>query len=94
MTHMQYGRTALIRAAEEGCTDCIRLLLKSGVDKDFTASKDGTTALISAASWGRTDCVRLLLETGANTNAKDNVRRALIFLFPAIFHQTIYSIWS
>jgi hypothetical protein len=36
MSKTQCGSTALIRAAENGHTECVRLLLAGGANKDFT----------------------------------------------------------
>jgi ankyrin repeat protein len=62
------GTTALIAAAAGGHTECARLLMNHGANKD-AADNRGLTALMAAASNGRSDCVRLLTEFGADKEA-------------------------
>ena len=60
------GNSALLRAAEAGHADCVRLLLEIGSGKDVKL--DYATALICAATGGHADCVRLLVEDKAATS--------------------------
>ena len=62
----------LHEAASAGEVEVVRLLLRSGVDKDFTDSSTGSTALISASGNGHVEVVRMLLQGGA---AKDVANR-------------------
>ena len=65
------GYTPLYYAAERGYNECIRELLKVGVNLDQTSSYDRDTALMIAASKGLLDTVRLFLEAGANVHKKN-----------------------
>ena len=72
----EYGMTALmaalIRAAYQGYTDIVRLLLVAGADGNAKGEIWGDTALIAAATRGRTAVVELLLDVpGIDVNAKD-----------------------
>ncbi|KAL9049483.1 MAG: hypothetical protein Q9162_007197 [Coniocarpon cinnabarinum] len=66
----QSGQTPLWRAAANGRTDVVRLLLEKGADVESKDSS-GWTPLWSAAASGRTDAIRLLLEKGADVESKD-----------------------
>ena len=59
------GRTPAFFAALVGHTDCLRLLLEAGCDKDKACEDGGTPASI-AARMGHADCLRLLEEAGCN----------------------------
>ena len=61
------GKTALFVAADEGRTDCVRILAtaKANVDKP---REQGWTPLTAAAATARVDMVRLLLEVKAGIN--------------------------
>ncbi|XP_029473082.1 cortactin-binding protein 2 isoform X2 [Rhinatrema bivittatum] len=61
------GYSALYSAAENGHTDCVRLLLTSGAQID-AADKNGFTALCSAAAQGHFKCTELLLAYDADVN--------------------------
>jgi cytohesin len=71
--HTQGGRSALMRAAAGGHTDCVRALLEVGADT-LAADNAGDTALTLASHEGHSDCVRLLVEAGADKDATTNVR--------------------
>ena len=60
-------QTALMIAALEGFTECLRLLLTYKADLE-TLNSDGDTALMLAAVYRNNDCVRLLLKHGANVH--------------------------
>ena len=62
--------TALHVASQEGKTDCVEMLLKSGANINST-NNGGVTALHCASVWGRSDCIEILLKNGANINATD-----------------------
>lgn len=65
------GRTALMRAASRGNTDCVRALLKAGADVN-AKFKDGSTVLMWAScGGGRTGCVKPLIAAGADVNVKN-----------------------
>jgi ankyrin repeat protein len=58
--------SALMKAAEIGNVDMIRMLIRAGADID-QADKEGYTALMVAARFGQVDAVKVLLLLGANT---------------------------
>jgi len=72
MEEDEEGRTALHRAAENGHSVVIPILLKHGADVDATNLKFGQTPLHLAALHGHKEVVQTLLERGANTNIKDD----------------------
>ena len=72
--HTQKEFTALILAAQKGHTDCVRLLVEAGAEKQAKDKQDGLTALHCAVQMDKPDCVRVLLEAGADKNAKCKVR--------------------
>ena len=66
-----------------GHTDCVRLLVEAGANKEATSTirgilsprtHEGCTALLHAADGGHTDCVSALIEAGADKDARTNVR--------------------
>ena len=61
------GVTALMCAAKEGQSECVKLLLNSGADVNIQ-NRDGTTALIESIKSNSIDCVNVLLGEGANIN--------------------------
>ena len=69
----QDGNTALIYAAANRRSHCVRLLVEAGADKN-AKNQDGNTALIRAASKGRTESVRLLVQDWANKPIEEQVR--------------------
>jgi ankyrin repeat protein len=62
---------ALIRAADQGAADAVRLMLDLGFDIGVRDDLDGATPLHAAAAAGSVDVVRLLLERGADLDARD-----------------------
>ncbi len=64
------GRTALMHACLSGSPQCVRLLLKAGVEVN---AKDGfsMTALMMAATTGELDMVRCLVHAGADIRSQD-----------------------
>lgn len=66
----KYGTTPLYKAAVQGETEIVRMLLEAGADPNRESSgEDEGTPLCAAASWGHTEIVRLLLQHGADPNA-------------------------
>ncbi len=62
-------------AAEHGCADCVRLLLKAGADVEKQlkpSSRTGYRPLHLAAIKGSVDVVHLLASAGANLNSTDS----------------------
>jgi len=62
---------ALIRAAETGHVEALRLMLDLGFPVGARGGDDGGTALHAAAYSGSAGAVRLLLERGADLEARD-----------------------
>ena len=69
--HSKTGFTALMFAAQQGDTDCARILLDAKANANEAIPKSGATPLIIASSIGKPDVVALLLDKGANPNAVD-----------------------
>src|SRR5207237_1346226 len=65
------GETALHRAAEEGDTAVLALLLDCGFDPNRADEEIGKTALHSAAMAGQPDAVRVLLAHAASPHIRD-----------------------
>ena len=65
------GRTALHKAAHEGHTACIGILLDRGADVEIKTNR-GNTALLVAAQQGHIACIGVLLDRGADTERKTN----------------------
>jgi ankyrin repeat protein len=63
--------TALVRAAENGDTTAVTLMLGIGFDIEAHGGNDGATALHAAAGSGSVDLVRLLIDSGADLEAVD-----------------------
>ncbi|EFO60930.1 NEK, Kinase [Giardia lamblia P15] len=64
------GRTALMLAAQNGHTDCARLLLEK---EGGVKGSDGRTALMSAAEHDYLECVKLLLEKEGGIQSNDGL---------------------
>jgi hypothetical protein len=64
-------QTPLIIAAQNGCTDIVRILLDAGANIEHK-NDQGENALISAAQEGHIDTVKLLLEAGADINQSNS----------------------
>lgn len=77
------GVTALMRAAMEGQTETVALLLDKNADVD-AKDNEGRTALMGAASMRDTETADLLIDGGADIETKDNEgRTALMWLIYA-----------
>jgi len=71
-----YGTTPLYKAAVQGETEIVRVLLEAGADPNLESrGEDEGTPLCAAACWGRTDIVRLLLQHGADPNEVETKER-------------------
>ncbi|XP_056433606.1 caskin-2-like [Gadus chalcogrammus] len=68
--------TPLHLAARNGHRDVIRLLLKAGIDINWT-TKAGTS-LHEAALYGKTEVVRLLLDAGVNVNTRNTYNQTAL----------------
>jgi hypothetical protein len=70
---IQYGATALQRAAAAGNFQSLKVLLKAGANvNDLPGKYEGRTAIEGAAEHGRLDMVRYLLEAGADIKGRTN----------------------
>ena len=68
----KYGTTPLYKAAVQGETEIVGMVLDAGADANReSGGEDEGTPLCAAASWGQTEIVRLLLQHGADPNAID-----------------------
>ncbi len=66
-----FGATPLMRAANNGNIDIIKLLLRSGANVN-AADAGGATALHIAARRGNVSAVQILLDSNSNPNAVDS----------------------
>ncbi len=65
----RYKTTPLYKAAVQGETEIVQILLAAGADANQeSGGADEGTPLCAAAAWGRTEIVRLLLQHGADPN--------------------------
>lgn len=65
----KYGTTPLYKAAVQGETEIVQILLAAGAEPNQeSGGEDEGTPLCAAAAWGRTEIVRLLLRHGADPN--------------------------
>jgi hypothetical protein len=61
----------LVRVADHGDTNTVRLMLQFGIPPDVQTGVDRATALHSSAGAGSMETVRLLLVHGATVDARD-----------------------
>lgn len=74
-----WGNTVLTVAMKAGHVETVKLLIKKGVDVNFTFTGVIQTPLMLAALLGKVDLVKLLIDAGADTNAtKINKNTALM----------------
>lgn len=86
------GLTHLIRAAQDGKTEIVGVLLDNGANIDATDHM-GATALMAAAKWGCSDVVDLLIRRKANVNQRDMYgQTALIVVMGLTHHETVLKI--
>ena len=76
-------RAAIVRAAEEGNTTAVELMLDLGFSLE-TRGENGGTALHAAAYSGSAGVVRLLLERGADIEARDTTWNSSPLVWAAI----------
>ncbi|MCP5145232.1 MAG: ankyrin repeat domain-containing protein [Gammaproteobacteria bacterium] len=72
------GLTPLLYAARENCLECVKVLLKNGVDKDLPDPDRVSPLLLSIinTNW---DIAKLLIEAGADVNQWDIYGQAPLF---------------
>lgn len=79
ITHLQYGKTALINEAARGNIKNVLALIAAGANIDVQDLQFGKTALIEAVWRGHIDVAVALIAAGANVFIKDdNENTALI----------------
>jgi uncharacterized protein len=66
-----YAAPPLVRAAQAGYSNLVRLLLANGAEVN-ARDAGGGTALIWACNDGHIDCARLLLAAGADPSLRNN----------------------
>ncbi|WP_197431086.1 ankyrin repeat domain-containing protein [Aliiruegeria sabulilitoris] len=66
----------LIRAARNGDTGVLQLLVNAGLDIN---EGDGSTALMQAAGMGHAEAVKFLIENGAEVSTRDETGRTAFF---------------
>lgn len=77
---IEYGATALYKAAEEGSTDAAEVLLSNDANVNFINRHNGMTPLMIAAKNGQEVIVRMLLNTGkVDTSIVDNAGNTALF---------------
>ncbi len=74
MSLLQHERNALHKAAEEGNTLLMEMIIENGYDID-EGNLRGKTALHIAAEEGHTECLKLLVESKANLEVQDFEKR-------------------
>jgi uncharacterized protein len=72
------GFTPLLYAARKGCTECARLLLKAGADKNLT-DPDGVSPLLLATLNFSFDVASLLIDQKANVDKWDTWGRSALY---------------
>lgn len=81
------GETPLMVAAQNGCTNTMRVLLEAGANANACSSYRRMTPLMFAVQCGHEDAVRLLLDAGADINAIDRYGKlALTYAVERGFH--------
>lgn len=63
-----FGENMLMKAADSGSLEMVRLLVERGIPLDDQSANDGFTALMLAADKGHAGVVKFLLEKGADKN--------------------------
>lgn len=71
------GKTALIRAAQEGYVEIVKHLIEAGVNLD-TKDNYETTALIWAVINGYVEIVKYMVEAGTGINIQDKEGKTAI----------------
>ena len=73
------GLTALLFAARQGCTDCVKFLVEAGADKNLT-DPDGVSPMLMAIDNFHFDVAAYLLAKGANPNQWDRWGRTPLYV--------------
>jgi ankyrin repeat protein len=82
-TNSQPGQNALMYAAERGNKECMKLLMKAGVDVDMVSRK-GKTAVYLAASRNQGEAIELLIQANANPNVPDPDKRTPLMIAASV----------
>ena len=80
------GRTALMKASQNGYGECVELLVEAGADVNVACRNDCYTPLKLAAMYGHDGCLRTLLSAGANVNAKDDIGSTALLIASTYGH--------
>ena len=72
------GLTALLYAAREGCTGCVRVLAEAGANLDQTTAEE-ISAIVLALINGYYDTAIALLEAGTDPNLYDYTGRGVLY---------------
>jgi ankyrin repeat protein len=78
------GKTALMKAAENGNKEICKILLEHGANPDIKDKNNGDTALILASSQGNIDIILMLIEYNATIGTHS--------LTYSLTHLTTYSL--
>lgn len=79
MTEQEYLNNKLLKAADNGYLNEVKLFLRMGADIN-AKNNDGRTALHVAAALGHLDIVKELIERGADIEAKNPLGRTALLL--------------
>lgn len=84
----QFYKTALVRAAEAGHEDIIKILVAHGASVNSEAS-DGVKPLLFAAWAGHYNATKLLLEKGSDVESRDAYGRTALSMAAEAGHDTV-----
>jgi len=91
---LKNGWTALMIAAEIGCTEAVSDLIRAGANKEAKTHGSGRTALMIAADLGHAAVVDLLLNAGANKEAKSKTGQTACEIAALRNHHNVVSLFK
>ncbi len=80
-----------MKAAQNGHSSVVKLLLAAKAPVNYAPSTNGSTALFQATDNEQTECVRVLLNNGADANITYDLKVHCLKL-PCTVHACMYSI--
>jgi len=83
----EIGDSPLIVAADSAFEILVRMLIRSGANKNFKTSGGGKTALHAAAARGSTPCVNALLEAHSDTEITNSFGNTAAIIASACNHE-------
>jgi len=84
------NQTPIIVAAQHGCADIVRLLIKAGI-KDINHKNDqGESALLAAAQEGHKEVVQIMLDAGADINQPNSDNETALAIVTRNRHKKEY----